>query len=232
VWACVAGGAACGGAAAKLSAFWSSRSELPLVAALCGDGGIVGVPRRGRHGGGGGCVLWGSSPWGRLSTPRRLLLRRCGPAKVSWRCSGSSSLSLAGVGGDDLGGRSGRCMAVAVWACGVRVEDLATSGEVVWRRPQIRSGWSLGQVPGRYSISVLRSSSMELVVAAAFQRLWARSSSAPCVRAPGGGLRRLRRWRLRAAEFLEVEDGGTQLCCPLYFPAFSLLVSDLVMFPY
>jgi hypothetical protein len=103
VWACAAGGAACGGAAAKLTAFWSPRSELPLVAALCRDDGIVGVPRRGRHGGGGGCVLWGSSPWGRLSTPRRLLLRRCGPAKVSWRCSGSSSLSPVGAGGDDLG---------------------------------------------------------------------------------------------------------------------------------
>jgi hypothetical protein len=130
------------------------------------------------------------------------------------------------------GGRTGRCKAAAASACGVLVEDLATSGEVVWRWPQIRSGSSSGQVPGRCSTFVLRSSSVELVDAAAFRRLWARSSSAPWVRAPRGCLRRLRRWRLRATVLLEVGDGGAQRCCPLFFPGFTLLVSGLVMVSY
>jgi hypothetical protein len=102
----------------------------------------------------------------------------------------------------------------------VLLEDLATSGEVVWRWPQIRSSWSLGQVPGRWFFFVLRSSSVELVDTAVLRRLWARSSSAPWMRASGACFRRLRRWRLCVAELLEACNGGVQLCCLLYPSSF------------
>jgi hypothetical protein len=122
------------------------------------------------------------------------------------------------------GGRSGRCKAAAASACGVLVEDLALVPDPEWLE--------LGAGPRPMFDFVLKSSSVELVVAAALRRLWARSSSAPWVWAPRGCLRRLRRWRLRAAVLLEVGDGGAQRCCPLCFPGFPLLVSGLVMFSY
>jgi hypothetical protein len=84
VWKCVAGVVACEGAAAMLPAFWSSQVRLPLASALGSGDGPVGVPLCACHGGDGVRVFWGSPPWARLSTHRRLLLRRCGAAEV-WR---------------------------------------------------------------------------------------------------------------------------------------------------
>ena len=100
---------------------------------------------------------------------------------------------------------------------GSLVVDLATSGEVDWRRPQVWGGGDLGGSPGRWNISGFRSSSKGLVAAAARLRLWARSPSAPWVKDAGGGfLRRLRRRSSRVRGVLEVEDDVLQQCCVLY----------------
>ena len=107
--------------------------------------------------------------------------------------------------------------AAAVGVRGFQADDLATSGEVEWRWPQVWGGKSLGELPGRWSIFSFRSSSSELVGAAARQRLWARSSSVPVVCGASGWFRRRHRWwwpgMLGARE---VEDEVLQLCCSLY----------------
>ena len=151
------------------------------------------------------------------ASPPRRRPRRCS------RAAGASLLCCCSLrrrrqaGDECTGGRWRRCEEAVVWGCGVQVVDLATSGEVVRRRPQIRCGRCLGRAPGRWTISAFRSSSSELVFVAARQRLRVRSSSAPGCRTPGGCyLRRLRRWRSRVLGFLEVEDGVLQQCYPLY----------------
>ena len=114
-----------------------------------------------------------------------------------------------------------RCGAAAAWEGGVMVEDLATSVEVEWHRPRIWGGGCLGVVPGRWIFFDFRSSSSELVVSAALQRLRARVSSVPWRTASGGCvLRRLWRWRSRVLEGPEVEDGVTQRWRSLYSPCF------------
>jgi hypothetical protein len=115
------------------------------------------------------------------------------------------------------GGRRRDLEAAAAGARGVQGGDLATSGEVVWRWPQVWGGGSLGGSPGRWSIFGFRSSFSELVAAAARQRLWARSFSVPLVRGAGGGFRRrLRRCRACVLGVREVEVVVLQLFCLLF----------------
>ena len=169
-----------------------------------------------------------SSFWRSAVPPPRRRRRRCPRAAVSSPCC-CSFLRLRRQRGDECAeGRWWRCEAAAVWGSGVKVVDLATSGEVGWRWPRIRRGRCLGCVPGRRTIFVFKSSSSELVIDAARQRLQiqlvgagvrARSSSAPGCRTPGGCvLRRLRRWRSSLLGFLVVVDGVLRQCCPLYPP--------------
>ena len=109
----------------------------------------------------------------------------------------------------------------AVGVCGLKVEDLAISGEVEWHWPQAWGGRNSGCVPGRWTFVVSKSSSSEMVSTAAHQRLRARSSSVSWMGDPGGGFpRRRRRWRPRALGELEVEDGLRQQCISLYFLCF------------
>jgi hypothetical protein len=98
-----------------------------------------------------------------------------------------------------------------IWRCvqdrrrGSKTAALQVRGKKVvdlWRWSQIRCSVSSGCAPGRCSIFVSRSSSSELVVAAARQRLRARGSAAPVVVVLGGDL--------------EVEDGECKLCCSLF----------------
>ena len=73
--------------------FWSSQVRLPLASGLVSGDGPVGVPLRARHGGDGGRVFWGSTPWACLSTHRRLLLRWCGAAEVCRRSGAGGAAS-------------------------------------------------------------------------------------------------------------------------------------------
>ena len=166
-----------------------------------------------------------SPPWRRRRWRSRVagtsLLRRCSLRRRRRARDGC------------VGGRRRRCEAAAVRVGGVLLMDLAVSAEAGWRWPQVGSGRCSGRVPGRWSIFAFRSSSSELVVDAARQRLRARSSFVPWWSALDGRvLRRRRRWSSRVLEALEVEDGVSQqrrscillvlifacirLCNPLY----------------
>ena len=160
------------------------------------------------------CGSAASPPWRR---PRRC--SRAAGASLSCLCS----LRRRRRTGDGCTeGRWWRSEAAAAWAWGLLVVDLATSGEVGWRLPQIWSGRCSGLFPGRWRSTVFISSSSELVNLAAHQRLRARGSSVLWVRAPGGCcLRRLRRRSSTAAEALVVVGGVTQRWrpCILFFLA-------------
>jgi hypothetical protein len=129
----------------------------------------------------------------------------------------------AGAGGPERhgglwcsGGRRRNLEVAAAGARGLQDGDLATSGEVVWRWPQVWGGGSLGGSPGRWSFFGFKSSFSKLVAAAARQRLWARSFSAPLVRGAGSGFRRrLRRCRACLLGVGEVVVAVLQLLCLL-----------------
>jgi hypothetical protein len=153
-----------------------------------------------------------SSFWCSAVPPlRRCLRRRCRAAGESPLCCCSSRRRRQGGDGCTKG-RQGGFKTAALQVRGAMVVDL-------WRTSQIGCRLSSGCVHGRCSFIAFGSSSSELVVLAAHQRLRARGSSAPAVVARGGRLlQRLRRWRVRAFGDLEVEDGGSKLRRPLFSP--------------
>ena len=161
---------------------------------------------------------------------RRRRRRRCQAAGESPICR--CFLRRRQIGGGCTGCRRRRFKMAAVRVRGVLVEDLAISGEMVWRRPRIWSSSCLGRPPSRCCCFVFRSSSMELVATAVLQSLRARSSSAPKVGAPGGWvLRRLRRRRGGAPGDLEVEEGLSQLCFSCFFSvSFVACISICTLF--
>ena len=156
-------------------------------------------------------------------------------------CCSSASWSPAGRGGE------GRCgvvelLVAAAGMRGLQVRDLATSSEVGCRWAQFRCGSCSGCVPGRCPLFVSRSSSSELVVVAARQRLWSRSSSCSAVRLCSRRLRREVCLFFSREEdedegfswffaFLGVLRVGLRQQCLLSFPLRSFqLVSVSVMF--
>ena len=149
--------------------------------------------------------------WCAAASPLRRRRRRRGQAAGEPPFCCSSLRCWRQFGGEWVESRWRRCGTAAVGVCGVLAVDLAISGEVGWRWPQIRAGRCSGRVPGRCFFSVCRSSSWELVDVAAHQSLWTRSSSVPGRRFPGVcGLRRLRRWGWCVLELLGGEDGVLQ----------------------
>lgn len=119
--------------------------------------------------------------------------------------------------------------AAAAGARGVKDEDLATSGEVVWRWPQFWGGACSGASPGRCCFFGVESSFSELEVVVARQRLRARSFSALWVTDAGDwSLRRPRRRRAGVLGVLEVEDDVLQQRCSLY-PLFVDLAACILI---
>ena len=100
------------------------------------------------------------------------------------------------------------------WRCGdAAVEEGGVQAVDLGRWPRIWSGRCSGQVPGRWSCFSFRSSSSELVAAAALQGLRTWCSSVLGARSPDG-----RRWSF-VLVLREVEDGVTLQCrlYPLFF---------------
>ena len=89
------------------------------------------------------CSSVASPPWRR---PRRR--SQAAGASPSCRCFFRHRWQ---AGDEWAGGRRRRCEAAAAWWCGVKVVDLATSGEVVRRRPGSRAegAWGVPPADGR-----------------------------------------------------------------------------------
>ena len=205
----------------------------PPAAPAAGGWGIPGSAfRRVDRGLQGGVAAEGwsaSSFWcSAASPPRRRLRRCCLAAGTSLLCRCFLRCRRWRTGDGCTEDRWRRCRAAAVGVRGLQVEDLAVSGEMVWRWPQIWCGWCLGQVPGRRSFIVLRTSSAELVDTAAQQRLRARSASAPRVTCSGDCvLRRLRRWGSSSSGVWRskmVTHSGGVLC--IFFVVFFACISS------